>query len=42
MGSSIERAMAQTDREQLEALLDELANILSPDTAGEATEVGLV
>ena len=36
-GSSIENAIAHTDHAKLEPLLGELADLISPETAGQAT-----
>ncbi len=38
--SSIEKSMQHTDREKLALLLNEVADILSPDTAGEPLNLG--
>jgi hypothetical protein len=40
-GSSIERAMAQADHTKLKPLLEELANLISPETVGQASSRGL-
>lgn len=39
-GSSIESAMAQLDRENLQSLLEEIADLISADTAGQAAKTG--
>jgi hypothetical protein len=39
--SSIERAIAQADHTKLKPLLEELANLISPETVGQASSRGL-
>jgi hypothetical protein len=40
-GSSIECAMAQLDRQQLQPVLEQIADLISPETAGQAAKHGI-